>query len=223
MSKKNQNVEVNEFDETIAASKNFFEKHMKPIVYGTTGVIALIIAGLLLYQFYITPRNERANEALFPAQQLFAMGNYETALNGDSLHLGFLAVEKQFSCTDAADLAGLYAGLCYAQMGQYQDAIDKLKDFSDCGDEMVSPAVISTLGNCYAQLGQNDKAVQLLVKAAAEADNSALSPRFLVQAAQLYESMEQKDKALDCYMQIKKKYQQSPEFMEIDKYLEHLK
>ena len=65
--KKNYN-EVNEFDEALVASKSFFEKNKKAIVYGGGALLAIIIAALLIHQFYIVPRNNKANESLFAAQ-----------------------------------------------------------------------------------------------------------------------------------------------------------
>ncbi len=220
---KKNNYEVNEFDEALVASKSFFEKNKKAIVYGGSTLLAVIIAALLIHQFYIVPRNNKANESLFAAQELFMNGEYEKALNGDGQNMGFLAVADEFGCTKAGNLAHLYAGLCYAQTDKYQEAIDQLEDYSDCGDDMVSPSVIGTIGNCYAELGQNEKAVELLVKAAKKADNNTLSPIYLIQAGQIYESLNQNEKALDCYNQIKTKYQQSMQFSEIDKYIERVK
>lgn len=225
MAKNNkQKAEVNEFDQTIAASKSFFEKYEKPIIYGGSTLLAIVIAVLLIHQFYITPRNNRANESLFQAEQLFEDGSYEKALNGDEKTgvKGFLAVADEFGGTKAANLARLYAGMCYAHTDKYQEAVDLLQKFDGCGDEMVSPAVIGMLGNCYAQLGQNEKAVETLLKAAKQADNNTLSPQFLLQAGQIYESLGQADKALDCYKQIKANYQQSYLYAEVDKYIERL-
>lgn len=225
MAKNNKKkAEVNEFDETIAASKSFFEKYEKQIIYGGSTILAIIIAVLLIHQFYITPRNNRANESLFRAEQLFQEGNFEKALNGDETTgaLGFLAVADKFGSTKAGNLARLYAGMCYAHTGKYQEAVDMLQKFDGRGDEMVSPAVLGTLGNCFAQLGQNEKAVETLVNAAKKADNNTLSPQFLLQAGQIYESLGQADKALDCYKQIKENYQQSYIYAEVDKYIERL-
>ena len=225
MAKSNKKkAEVNEFDETIAASKSFFEKYEKQIIYGVSTILAIVIAVLLIHQFYITPRNNRANESLFRAEQLFQEGNFEKALNGDETTgaLGFLAVADKFGSTKAGNLARLYAGMCYAHTGKYQEAVDMLQKFDGCGDEMVSPAVLGTLGNCFAQLGQNEKAVETLVNAAKKADNNTLSPQFLLQAGQIYESLGQADKALDCYKQIKENYQQSYIYAEVDKYIERL-
>lgn len=220
MSKKKASQQVNEFDETLVASKTFFEKHKKTILYGGGCVLAVIIAALLIHQFIITPRNNRANESIFYAEQLFNEGNYEKALNGDGENLGFLGVIDQYGSTKAGNIACLYAAKCYAETDKFQEAIDMLDKFDDCGDEMISPAAIAFKGNCYAELGQNDKAAELLLKAAKEADNNTISPTCLLQAGQIFLAQGQKDKALDCFKQIKEKHQQSNIYYEIDKYIE---
>ena len=96
--------------------------------------------------------------------------NYELALNGDSLGFeGLLKVAEKYSGTAAGKLANAYAGLSYAQLGQYEDAVKYLEDYDSCDDLMVSNAAIAALGNCYAQLGQNEKAASTLLKAAKRA------------------------------------------------------
>ena len=218
--KKKAKQQVNEFDETLAASKSFYEKNKNAILYGVGGVLIIIIAALLIHQFYITPRNIRANESIFHAEQAFLDGNYEKALNGDGENMGFLSVIDEYGSTKAGNIACLYAAKCYAATDKYQEAIDMLDKFDGCGDALISPAAIALKGNCYAELGENEKAAELLIKAAKEADNNTISPTCLLQAGQIYVSLGQNDKALDCYKQIKSKYQQSNVFYEIDKYIE---
>lgn len=220
MSKKRNKKQVNEFDETIAASRSFYEKNKKAILYGGGGLLAIIIIALLVHQFYITPRNLHAQESIFPAEQAFLDGNYEKALNGDGENMGFLSVIDEYKNTKAGNIACLYAAKCYAATEKYQEAIEMLDRFDGCGDELISPAAIALKGNCYAELGDNEEAVEFLLKAAKEADNNTISPTCLLQAGQIYLALGQKDKALDCFQQIKKKYQQSSLYYEIDKYLE---
>ena len=222
MTKQHKNVEVNEFDETIAASKSFFEKHGRTLLYGGGTVLALIIVALLAHQFYFVPRSKNADKSIFYAQQLYLDGNYEKALNGEGEKLGFLAVAEQYGSTDAGNLARLYAAMCYYQTEKYQEAVDMLEKYDDCGDAMVSPAAIGMLGNCYAELGNNEKAADLLMKAAQKANNNTLSPGFLIQAGQIYEQLGNNEKALDCYKRIKAAYQQSMQYAEIDKYIERI-
>ena len=49
MAKKNAKVQVNEFDETLAASKSFYEKNKNAILYGGGGLLAVIIIALLVH------------------------------------------------------------------------------------------------------------------------------------------------------------------------------
>lgn len=222
MAKKNETSTkpVNEFDEALETSVSFYEKNKNAILYGGGGLLAIVIAALLIHQFYIVPRNNKANESIFHAEQLFMEGNYEKALNGEGETLGFLAIIDQYGSTSAGNIACLYAAKCYHATGKYQEAIDMLDKFDGQGDALVSPAAIALKGNCYAELGQNEKAVELLVKAAKEADNNTISPTCLLQAGQIYMSLGQKDKALDCYKQIESKYQQNAIYYEIGKYIE---
>lgn len=62
-------------------------------------------------------------------------------MNGDSIgYKGFLKVADEFSGTAAGNLANAYAGICYAQLGKYEDAVKYLDKFS-AKDQLVSPAI----------------------------------------------------------------------------------
>ena len=163
---------------------------------------------------------KKAAEALFVGEQYFNTDNFEVALNGDSLgYAGFLTVADKFSGTEAGNLANAYAGICYAQLGQYENAVKYLDKFS-ADDQLVSPALMATMGNCYVQLGQLDKGAATLVKAADKANSHALSPIYLIQAGQVYEKLGKNSEAVNAYQTIKDKYFNSYQAMDIDKYIE---
>lgn len=88
---------------------------------------------------------------------------------------------------------------------------------------MVAPAIQGAIGNCYAQLGQLDKAASTLLKAADNADNSTLSPIFLLQAGEILMKQGKNDDAVKAFTKIKDKYFQSYQAMDIDKYIEQAK
>ncbi|MBR1468095.1 MAG: tetratricopeptide repeat protein [Bacteroidaceae bacterium] len=223
MAKKHQSVPVNEFDKTLAASSSFVERNKKAIMYCTCTLLVVVIAVVLAVQYYIKPRNLEAAESMAVAEQLYRSGDFEKALNGQGQDAGFLQIMDEFTCTPSANLARLYAGLSYAHLGKYQEAVDYLEDYSDCGDDMISNAAIGALGNCYAELGQPEKAAATLLKAADKASNNTLSPIYYVQAGQIFESLNQNDKAIECYEKVKKNYPGSPQAQEIEKFIEHLK
>lgn len=210
-------------EEALGQSEAFFIKNKKAIIGGVIAVI-ILIAGFILYKnLYAEPREQKAQAALFKGQAYFEADAYEQALNGDSIGFaGFVKVADQYSGTKAANLAKAYMGICYAHLGKYNEAISALNDFS-ANDQMIAPAMLGAIGNCYAELNQLDKAASTLLDAAKKADNNTLSPIFLMQAGDILVKQGQLDEAIDAYTQIKEKYFQSYQAMDIDKYIERAK
>ena len=221
---KEQNVE------NLNSKEAFFVKYQKPILIAVAAII-LIIAGTFLYKNFVSePREAEASTAIAKGQEFFANQEFEKALKGEGNYKGFVKLAADYSSTDAGNLANLYAGLCYANLNKWQDAVKYLDAFSTSDDAMISPAAVAALGNAYAHLQQLDKAVDNLKKAASMADkqaaegiNNSLSPTFLLQAAQILESQGKKAEANTIYQDIKKKYVAAPISNEIDKYIERTK
>jgi len=198
--------------------------HRKTIIYVVAAII-LIIVGCILYSNLVKgPREDKASTILAKGQEYFDNGATDKALNGDGAGFpGFVKIASDYGSTDAGNLASLYAGLSYAQMGKWQEAVNYLEKFSGSSkDEMITPAAKAALGNAYANLKQYDKAVSLLKEAASKADNNSLSPTFLIQAGEILESQGKKAEALDCYKQVKEKYRQSMAYQTIDAYIERV-
>jgi hypothetical protein len=217
-------------NETLIKSEAFIEKYKQTIIIAVVAVI-VIVTGFFLYKAYVSaPREEKASTELAKGQQYFNAEQFDKALNGDGAgYTGLLNVINNYGSTDAANLANLYAGLCYANMNKWNDAVKYLDEYSPSDDAMVSPAAVAALGNAYAHVKQLDKAVDNLKKAADMADsegrdgvNNSLSPTFRLQAAILLESQGKKDDALKIYQDIKKKYVNAAlvQSQEIDKYIE---
>lgn len=206
-------------DEALSTSEAFLLKN-KNLLLGIVAAIVVVVVGVLGYKHFISaPKELKAAEAIFKGEQYFGADNYEIALNGDSTgYAGFVKLADEFSGTDAGNLANAYAGICYAQLGKYEDAIKFLDKFS-ADDYFVAPAIIGTLGNCYAQVGQLDKAAATLLKAADKANSVSLSPIYLLQAGQILEKQGKNAEAVEAYKQIKTKYANSYQAMDIDKYI----
>ena len=220
MAEKNQTPDPLDLDQAMSSSEAFIIKYKNKFLAGIAAIV-IAVGGVLGYQHFISEPNEKkASEALFKGEQYFMADNYEFALNGDSLgYEGFVKVANEFGGTDAGKLANAYAGICYAQLGQYENAVKFLEKFS-ADDQLVTPALMATMGNCYAQLGQLDKAAATLVKAADKASSHALSPIYLIQAGQIYEKLGKNSEAINAYQTIKNKYFNSYQSMDIDKYIE---
>ena len=208
-------------EESLNQSEAFFLKYKKAVICAVVAIVA-IIAGVVLYKTYVSEPNElKASTAIAKGQEYFAANDFQKALNGDSLNFkGFAKLADEYSSTAAGNLANLYAGLCYAKLDKWEDAVKYLEKWDGADDQMISPAAIAALGNAYAHLNQLDKAVSNLKKAAEKADNNSLSPTFLVQAGEILESQGKKDEALKLYQTVKEKYFNSMAAQTIDAYIE---
>lgn len=220
-SKKNVGAPV---EETLSQSEAFFLKY-KNVIMGCVLALVVVVAGVMLYKNYVSgPAELKASTAIAKGQDYFSQQQYELALNGDSTgYAGFAKIASEHSSTAAGNLANLYAGLCYANLDKWDEAVQYLEKYDAADDQMVSPAALAALGNAYAHLNDLDKAVSTLKKAAEKADNNSLSPTFLIQAGQILESQDKKDEALKLYQQVKEKYFQSMQSQIIDEYIERVK
>lgn len=219
----NKTEQVLEATENINNREAFFMKYKKAILIAVAAII-VVIAGVFLYISQISgPREEKASTALSKGQTYFNNEMFEQAVNGDGAgFVGFAKLADEYSGTKAGNLANLYAGLCYANLGKWAEAQKSLDAFSTEGDQMISPASQAALGDAYAHLNQLDKAVDNLKKAAEKADNNSLSPIFLIQAGEILESQGKADEALKLYEQIKEKYFNSMQYQTIEKYIERV-
>ena len=219
----NQQQAAPTMEQSLNQSEAFFLKYKKAII-GAVIALVVIVAGIVLYKTYVSgPREVKASTAIAKGQEYFQAANYEMALNGDSVNFkGFAKLADEYSSTAAGNLANLYAGLCYAKLDKWEDAVKYLEKYDAADDQMISPAAEGALGNAYAHLNQLDKAVSHLKKAAEKADNNSLSPTFLIQAGEILESQGKNDEALKLYQTVKEKYFNSMAYQTIDGYIERV-
>ena len=205
-------------DEVLGKSEAFVIEHKNKFITIFVAIIA-IVAGYLAYSTFVAePKEEEAAKAIFKAEQYFVNGDFETALNGDGINAGFLQVIDENGGTDVANMAYAYAGLCYVQQQNYDEAINYLEKYKG-SDRIVSPMVKYALGNCYAHNENIDKAIKLVLAAADEAENITVTPKCLFDAAAMYEKQGKADKALELYNRIKNEYPQAPEAANIERFI----
>ncbi len=199
-----------------------WEKYKKPLLIGL-GAVVLVIGGLIAYHELISEPNERkASEAMFRAQQYFDQDSVRMALNGDNINLGFLKVISKYGGTKSANLAHFYAGYCYLKLGDYNNAVTQLKDFSTSSKQVEARAT-SLLGDAYSEQGKKEDAAEMYSKAGKMFEKDDYnSPEYLFKAGYLYESLGKNKEAIEHYKLIKQKYSKTERGFEIDKYLARL-
>lgn len=187
-------------------------------------LIVVIVAGWFAYQqLYQQPREAKALEAMFRAEEYYRKDSASLALNGDGQNLGFLKVIDRFNGTDAANLACFYAGSCYIKLGENDKAIQWLEKFST-DSKGVQARAYKLLGDAYADSGKSKEALNAYKNAARHFEKDEVnSPEYLFMAAYLADQVLQDTKeAIALYEEIREKYPRSQQSYDAEKYLARL-
>lgn len=202
--------------ETVSKSELFFQKYGK-IVYGCVAAVLLIALAILAYnRFILQPGKEKAQAEMFKAEQKFARGDFELALNGDDNNMGFEEIISTYG-SKAGEAVYLYAGASALQVGEFDKAIKYFKKYAG-EDKILLSRAQAGIGDAYVGLEDYKSALAAYEKAAATVNNM-YAAGYLLKAGQVAEEMGDKAKALDFYKKIKDQYPESAESSDIDKYI----
>lgn len=204
-----------------AVSKtDLFFKENKNLIIGVAVAAVLVAFGIFAFQkWYYQPKAREAQQQLYPAEMAFKAESWETALNGDGNNLGIAQVIEDYGkATPAA--AWFEAGICELQLGNYESAIDYLKNYKG-KDAILKARSISCMGDAYVGLEDYANALDCFVKAAGVIDN-IYAAAYLLKAGVTAEQLGKNEEALKYYKTIKEQYPQSMEGYDIDKYISRL-
>ena len=210
-------------DVMIAKAKDFWTKYSKPLMIVST-VIIVAVGGWYGYQTFVKkPKETKAVEAMFKAQQYFGLDSTNLALNGDGQYDGFLKIISKYGGTDAANTANYCAGVCYIKLNDNENAIKHLKKFST-SSKAVQARAYKLLGDAYADLGKNADALSYYKKAARhfEEDETNAAEYLLFAAYFADRSMKDQKEATSLYKELKEKFPKSSQAMDADNYLAQL-
>jgi len=222
MAVKKQVPDVDHNEAVIARAKDFWTKYQKQVM--TAGIIIILLAGgwLVYKKFFQEPKEEKAWDAIFKAEEYYRMDSLQKALNGDGLNAGFLKVIDKYDGTYAGNMARYYAGVCLVQTGDFARAVTHLKKFKTSAKQVQARAY-KLLGDAYSEQGKNDDAISNYKKAANHfPEDQTNSAEALFFAAGLSEKAGKKQEAIELYKELKEKFPQTRQGFEADKYLAKL-
>ena len=222
-------------EEALSKTELWIENHQKTL---WILLIAVLLIGLIIWGMSTRnqKRNQEAMNQSFPQEITFEqqasqaidfasyyMQNekYATALNGDGNKPGFVDIAKEYGSTKAGKLAAYYAGVCYMKQGDYNNAIEYLKKYTN-DDQVLAPLSLGLIGDCYLELGDQQNAVSYYERAAKKNANDFTAPMFLTKLGMTYEIMGNNAKALETYKTLKKDYPLSNEAFDISKNIANL-
>ncbi len=206
----------------VAELHNVWEQYGKLASYVLLAIV-VVVGGFFAYRNFISePKEKQATEAMFRAEEYYRFDSARLALNGDNINAGFLKVISRYGGTKAANLASFYAGSCYLQLGDFNNAVKYLSGFSTSVKQLQERAY-GLLGDAYSEQNKKEEAAEQYKKAGTYYEKDELfSPEYLFRSGYLYESMGKTQDAIAMYKMIKDKYPGSQRGADIDKYLARL-
>jgi tetratricopeptide (TPR) repeat protein len=214
-------------DKSASRTEEWVANNQK-VLLGIVGAIAIGTLGYLLFnRFVVEPKEEKAANEIFQAQQYFQQAVdatekndslYNLALKGGEGKLGFIGVAEQYEGTAAGNIANYHAGMAYLNLGDFKNAITYLEKFKS-DDAILKPLALGAIGDALAETNKVDDAITYYKKAAEASENDFTTPRFLLKAAQLHLAAGKKSEAHQLFVEIKEKYENSKEGMNVDAFI----
>jgi len=197
-------------NETLSKSEEFINNN-KNKIFTVLGVIVFLLLGFSIFSYIKSNQNNNAQEEMFQAVYYFEKDSLVQALNGDGNNYGFLEIIDEYGLSDAANLSKFYAGASYLKLGNYENAINYLDEFSS-SDLLIQARAYSLIGDAYVEIGDYDNAIYYFKKASNENPNEFFTPSYLLKLAIVYEETGDLESALDTYEEIIEEFKNSPEF-----------
>ena len=210
-----------QIEETLTNTEQFIEENQKSLITIVSAIVVIVALFSVYQKFYITPMEEEAQAEMYMAELYFQKDSFNLALNGDGQYLGFLDVADDYSSTNVGQLANYYAGLCYLNTTDFDNAIEYLGDFSS-DDIVLSSLALGCIGDAYMELGDIDAALDAYASAVSNSSNDFTAPRYMMKQALIHDANGDSDKALNIYQSIKNDYKTSREANGIEKYIAKL-
>lgn len=217
----------NTLDETASKSEKWVEKNSK-LLFSLLIAVVVIVLGYFGYNKFIQEPKEKeaANELAYPKSFFDRAQNttievdslYNLALNGADGKYGLLDIIDNYGSTDAGNLAKYMAGIAYLKMNDYENAIDKLSDFST-DDEVLGTLAKGNIGDAFSQIGQQKEALEYYIKAAEFKPDNFTAPIYLFKAGNTAMDLGDYAKAEELFSKIKENYPTSDEARTIDAYI----
>ena len=222
MAKKNfkkEDEQLENVSEVLSTTGQWIEDHSNALTWAITAIVVVILGIIAINNYVIKPKAIEANNENAKAVVYFQNGDFEKALNGDDAEcIGFEEIANSYKLYRPGKLAALYAGICYYELGDFEQAAHYLKRFH-AKDVNIDPAAHQLLGDAYVELQEYGKAVRSF-EAAAKSGNDFIAPMSLKKAGLVYLELGDKLSARRSFEKIKADFPQSQEAADIDKYIE---
>ena len=164
--------------------------------------------------------NNQAGIQLSRVMNLYDTGAYLEAIEGrqGTNIVGLKKIVYEYGSTENGETAKIFLANAYQMLGNVEEAFKYYEDYSG-SNKIFKASAISGEAGYYADKKEFDKAADLYLSASRVAKENVLNPEYMLKAAINYIDAGQKEDAKDLLETIRKDYQTSTAFREVDKYL----
>lgn len=215
---KNQDEVILDVGSTLTKAEAFIENNKKSITYVVVGLLVGVASYFGFKYLYLEPLEKEAQIELYKAQENIDRDSLQLALNGDGSGMGLLEIAEEYSWTKAGNLARYYAGVCYLQLGQFEDAIRQMDKFST-NDPVFRVLSNGVIADAFLELGQPKEALDYYNKAVRSSDNEFVVPFYLKKAGMLAEDQGRWKEAKSYFERLKQDYPKSQHALDADKFI----
>ncbi|WP_340105707.1 tetratricopeptide repeat protein [Rhodohalobacter sp. 8-1] len=192
----------------------YYENNKATVIGGAIGL--LLVIGLIIgYFVYSGQQEQEAQNLLGIAEEQLMQGNYETALYGNEqdFTLGFEQISNNYPRTSAGNLATYYASVSEYELGNYENALQRIQNF-DVPDGIMGVAPLSLNAIILSELDRFEEAGQKYLEAAEWNINDSTTPYNLMEAAIAFREAGDTDRALEMVDRVLEDYPNSQQAAE---------
>lgn len=197
---------------------DFFEENKKH-VYTTLTAIIIIIAGIYLLMNKRKSDDEKAAVELAKVQQVYAAGNFQQAILGDSLgnSKGLQFIVDEYGSSESGETAKLMLANSYYNLRDFDKAEVYFKGYSG-SNSLLKVSAEAGLASVYEAKNNFLEAAKLYEKAAGMDKDNPFTDQYIFYAAKNYYRADKLDEAKKLFNNLKEKYPKSKYVQESEKY-----
>lgn len=198
---------------------NYFNENKNRVGIYAGALVALILA-IYFYINYRAESNKEAGIHLAKVMSLYDTGSYLEAIEGrqGTNIIGLKKIVAEYGSTENGETAKIFLANSYVMLGEIEEAFKYYEDYGGKNEIFKATALAGEAGY-YAYKKDYEKAADLYLKASRISKNNVLNPDYMLKAAINYIEAGKKEEAKDLLEIIRKDYQTSTAFREVDKYL----
>jgi len=196
----------------------FFENNKKH-VYTALTIVVLAVAGIIIMVNKKKANNEIASIEVSKIQQVYNAGNFQQAVNGDSLGTskGLLYIVNEYGSTESGEMAKIMLANSYYSLRDFGNAEKYFKEYSG-GNKILKVAAAAGLASVLEAKNNFVDAAKQFEKAAGMDKENPFVDQYLFYAAKNYFRANDFDNAKKLFNKLKDEFPKSKFNQESERY-----